>query len=217
MRAVWPARLILRLIIQILLRSDYKVRSSSCCSFLHPSPYLFPFKSNHSPQVPLSQIHLIYVLPLSVLHPYQGTNKIAILYVLFFSVVGIATGYGLDGPGFELRWRQETLSYPQPSKPARRSTQSSMQRTPELYRWLARAWRWPHISHLAPRSSMYKAIPLLPLYASHGMFRVDLYILFFTILDSRRKARILWTMWKQAWLEFVISKKMRTPGRKCTQ
>ena len=46
----------------------------------------------------------IYVLlPSSVLHPREVTNKITILYFLFFSAVSTATGYGLDGPGFELR------------------------------------------------------------------------------------------------------------------
>ena len=37
------------------------------------------------------------------------------------SVVGIATGYGLDGPGFESRWRR---NFPRPSRPALGPTQA---------------------------------------------------------------------------------------------
>ena len=36
------------------------------------------------------------------------------------SVVGIATAYGLDGPGFESQWRQD---FPHLSRPALRPTQ----------------------------------------------------------------------------------------------
>jgi len=36
------------------------------------------------------------------------------------NVVGIATGYGLDGPGIESRWRRD---FPHPSRPALGPTQ----------------------------------------------------------------------------------------------
>jgi hypothetical protein len=40
------------------------------------------------------------------------------------SSVGIATGYGLDGPGSESRWGRD---FPHLSRPALRSTQSPVQ------------------------------------------------------------------------------------------
>ena len=45
------------------------------------------------------------------------------------SVVGIATGYGLDGPRNESRWGRD---FPHLSRPALRSTQPPVQRVPGL-------------------------------------------------------------------------------------
>jgi len=47
------------------------------------------------------------------------------------SSVGIATRYGLDGPGIESRWRRD---FPHPSRPALRPTQPPIQWVPGLSR-----------------------------------------------------------------------------------
>jgi hypothetical protein len=47
------------------------------------------------------------------------------------SVVGIATGYELDGPGIEFRWGRD---FPHLSKPALGSTQPPVQRVQGLSR-----------------------------------------------------------------------------------
>jgi hypothetical protein len=47
------------------------------------------------------------------------------------SVVGIATAYGLDGPGIESRWGRD---FPHLSNPALRPTQPPVQGVPSLSR-----------------------------------------------------------------------------------
>ena len=47
-----------------------------------------------------------------------------------YSVVGIATGYGLDGPGIESRWGRDILYL---SRPALGPTQSPVQWVLGLY------------------------------------------------------------------------------------
>ena len=78
------------------------------------------------------------------------------------SSVGIATGYGLDGPGIEYRWG---WNFPHLSRPAPVSTQ------PPVQDWVfpgANSGRGvtltPH-PLLVPWSRKSRAIPLLPLWA----------------------------------------------------
>jgi hypothetical protein len=52
------------------------------------------------------------------------------------SVVGIATRYGLDGPGIESWWRRD---FPHPSRPALGPTQPPVQWAPGLFRG-GKAW-----------------------------------------------------------------------------
>jgi len=47
------------------------------------------------------------------------------------SVIGIATRYGLDGPGIESRWGRD---FPHPFRPAVRPTQPPIQWVPGLSR-----------------------------------------------------------------------------------
>ena len=56
---------------------------------------------------------------------------IIIIIDLLKSVVGIATGYGLDGPGIESRWKRD---FPHPSRPVVGPTQPPVQGLPRLYR-----------------------------------------------------------------------------------
>jgi hypothetical protein len=66
------------------------------------------------------------------------------------SSVGIATRYGLDGPGIESRWGRD---FPHPSRPALEPTLPPTQWVPGLFPGgkAAGAWRWPPTPHLKPR------------------------------------------------------------------
>jgi hypothetical protein len=68
---------------------EYKSLSSSLCSFLH-SCYLVPLRSKYFPQHPI----------------LRGPG----------SIVGIATGYRMDGPGIESQWGRD---FPHLSRRAR--------------------------------------------------------------------------------------------------
>ena len=96
------------------------------------------------------------------------------------SSVGIATRYGLDGPGIESRLGGR--DFPHPSRPALGPTQPPVQWIPNGYRVFlgckaAGAWCWPPTPVYVPRSWKSRAIPLLTLWASVACYRVNLYII----------------------------------------
>jgi hypothetical protein len=61
------------------------------------------------------------------------------------SVGGIATGYGLDGPGIEFRWGRD---FPHLSRPALEPTQHPVQWVPDLSRGNERPGRDADFLHL---------------------------------------------------------------------
>ena len=68
-------------------------------------------------------------------YKHNGTNEMVVLKIVNYgfrevgrdSVAGIATRYGLDGPGIESRWGRD---FQRPSRPALRSTQPPVQWVP---------------------------------------------------------------------------------------
>jgi hypothetical protein len=76
------------------------------------------------------------------------------------SSVGIATGYGLDGPGIESRWGQRYFSHVQTGPGAHlASCTMGTGSFPGVNRQGRGA---DHLPPLVPRSRMSRAIPLLP-------------------------------------------------------
>ena len=80
------------------------------------------------------------------------------------SVVGIATRYGLDGPGIESWWGRD---FPHPSRPALGPTQPPVQRVPGLFPRgkAAGAWRWtptPSSAKVKKRVELYLYSPSRP-------------------------------------------------------
>ena len=89
--------------------------------------------------------------------------NLCVALVIRRSVVGIATGYGLDGPGIESRWWRD---FPHLSRPALGPTQPPVQWVPGLSRGKERPGRNADPSPLlVPWSWKSRAIRLLPIWA----------------------------------------------------
>ena len=80
------------------------------------------------------------------------------------SVVGIATGYGLDGPGIESR-RGSRFSAPVQTGPGAHPASSTMGSVSFPGERAAGAWRWPLTPFKCRWSWKSRAIPVLPLWA----------------------------------------------------
>jgi hypothetical protein len=72
----------------------------------------------------------------------QSLYKPRVIIVGRVSAVGIASRYGLDGPGIESRWGR---NFPHPSRLALGPTQPTTQWVPDLFTGgkAAGAWDWP--------------------------------------------------------------------------
>jgi hypothetical protein len=89
------------------------------------------------------------------------------------SSVGIATRYGLDGPGFESRWGTR-FSAPVQTGPGAHSASYTM--VTGFFPGIKRPGRGVHHPHLAPRlkkESSYTSTPPLSL---RGLLQGDLYL-----------------------------------------
>ena len=71
--------------------------------------------------------------------PLIAVFSFRILYVTSFSVIGIATRYGLNGPGVESRWGRD---FPHPSRPVLGPTQLPIQWVPDLFPGGKAAGEW---------------------------------------------------------------------------
>ena len=93
----------------------------------------------------------------------QTGLEILLVYLRYVgrnSSVGIATGYGLDGPGIESRWGRDFRHL---SRPALGPTKPPVQWVPGLSWGKERPERDADPS--APSSAVVRAIPVLPLLA----------------------------------------------------
>jgi hypothetical protein len=86
------------------------------------------------------------------------------------SSVGVATRYGLEGPGIEFRWGRD---FPHLSRPALGTTQPPVQWVEGLSRGQRRPGRGTdHPPHLVQMSRKIRAIPLLSLWVRVACYRM---------------------------------------------
>jgi hypothetical protein len=111
---------------------------------------------------------MVYITHFSWFYPVCLGNLILAHHSYFLgglgSVVGIATGYGLDGPGIESWW---VRNVPHLSRPVLGSTQPPVQWVLGLSWGVRSGWGMTLTPHpcLMPWSCKGRAIPLLPLRA----------------------------------------------------
>jgi len=92
-------------------------------------------------------------------------------------VVGIATGYGLDGPGIESRWRRD---FPHTFRPALKRTHPPLEWVPGLSRELSgRGVALTTHPHLTLWLKKEETVPLLPLWALMARSRLN-----FTVIGT---------------------------------
>jgi hypothetical protein len=109
-------------------------------------------------QLPLTLPHISYM---SIYLPTYPSNRGP------GSSVGLATGYGLDGPGIESRWGRD---FSHTFRPAPGAHPASCTMGTGSCPGVKRPGRGAdHPPLLAPRSNMSSAIPLLPLWALCGL------------------------------------------------
>jgi len=118
------------------LGRDPQDECSACCRNLYLTTHnthkrqtsMFP--AGLEPTIPASEWPQIYALGRSA----TGIGIWCLLGLITFltvsvNIAGIATRYGLDGPGIESRWGRD---FPHPSRPAPGTTQPPVQRVPDL-------------------------------------------------------------------------------------
>jgi hypothetical protein len=117
-------------------------------------------------------ICILYIIPVTLL---CQTKYILYCFIVRgrYSVVGIATRYGLDGPGIDSRWGRD---FPHPSRPALGPTQLPVRWVPGL------SQGWPPTPIYVPRSWMGRAIPLLTLWAFVACYRENFTFTFYCFI-----------------------------------
>jgi len=97
----------------------------------------------------------------------------------WYTVVGIATGYGMDGPGIENR---RGRNFPHTSRPALKPTQPPVKWVTDLIPWgkVAGTWIWPstRVSRQGERKS--KTIFFFPPLGFRGLLYCEFYLYLFT-------------------------------------